>query len=304
MKYKNMFGCFPGKLKMFNNMKTYHLKVILISLLCIGSVGHLYPQSEAKDSTFHPYHINYWVTGSILTVGATTNLLGISKILNKPEVTLTEIEALNKGIINNLEQWAIEQDPVSREAFANYSDVTLISSIPLPGLLLFDKNIRRDKYDLLLMYLETMSITTNIFEWSFLGPTFQNRLRPVTYYNQLTYEEKKSGNNRNSFYSGHVASVAASTFFMAKVYSDYNPNIGNNKYFLYAAAAIPPLVLGYFRIKALKHFPSDVMVGIAIGALCGIIIPELHRIQSEKVFLGMYSSIEGMGLSLKWKPDF
>jgi membrane-associated phospholipid phosphatase len=286
-------------------MKAYRLKfIIIIVFLSICLVKNVHPQSSTSDSTFHPYNINYWVTGSILTIGATTNLLGISKILSKVDLNRTEIEILNKDIINNLDSWALKQDPVTMENFEKYSDVTLMSSLLLPGLLLFDKKIMHDKYDILLLYLETMSITTNIFEWSFLGPTFQNRLRPVVYYDQLSYEEKMSGHNRNSFYSGHVASVAASTFFMAKVFSDYNPGIGNNKYLLYAAATIPPLLLGYFRIKALKHFPSDVMVGIAVGALCGVLIPELHRINSEKISVGMFSSFEGIGLSLNWKPDF
>ena len=91
---------------------------------------------------------------------------------------------------------------------------------------------------------------------------------------------------------------------MTKVFCDYHPEIGNKKYLLYAAATIPPLLLGYFRVKALRHFPSDVMVGTAIGALCGILIPEIHRIRSKKISLGLYSSPEATGLSLKWEPDF
>jgi membrane-associated phospholipid phosphatase len=289
---------------MINIIRIYRLKFIIIVLLDFCLIESMYPQSLISDSTIHPYNINYWVTGSILTIGATTNLFGISKILGKADLTRLEIETLDKNIINDLDSWALEQDPATMGSFEKYSDVTLIASVLLPGFLLFDKKIRQDKYDILLMYLETMSITTNIFEWSFFGPTFQNRLRPVVYYNQLSYEERFSGHNRNSFYSGHVASVAASTFFMVKVFSDYNPGIGNNKYLLYAAATIPPLLLGYFRLKALKHFPSDIMVGIAVGALCGILIPELHRINSERISLGIYSSFEGVGLSMNWKPDF
>jgi membrane-associated phospholipid phosphatase len=285
-------------------MKNYWLDFIIITFLCVCLVNQVYPQSTARDSSFKPYHINYWVTGTILTVGVTTNLLGINTVLGKEDVTRIEIETLNKDIINNIDSWALKQDPSNREAFGNYSDYTLVASVLLPTALLFDKKISKDWFDMLLMYLETMSITTNIFEWSFLGPTFQNRLRPIAYYDELTYEERKSGNNRNSFYSGHVATVAASTFFMAKVYSDYNPEIGNNKYLLYAAAAVPPLLLGYFRLKGLKHFPSDIIVGLGVGALCGIIIPELHRIQDKNFSLGLYSSSEETGIAVKWQPGF
>jgi len=285
-------------------MKTYQIKSVVFAFLCICTVNQVYAQSSASDSSFHPYHVNYWATGSILGVGALANYLGIGKILNKEEVSQLEILALNRGIINDIDSWALKQDPTDRNTFENYSDYTLISSVVLPVFLIFDKKIKRDWADMLLIYLETMSITTNIFEWSFLGPTFQNRLRPVTYYDQLTYDEKKSGNNRNSFYSGHVASVAASTFFMVKVYSDYNPEIGKNKYLLYGAALIPPLVLGYFRMKALKHFPSDIIVGIGVGALCGILIPEFHRLQGKNISMGLYTSSEVTGIAIRWQPGF
>jgi membrane-associated phospholipid phosphatase len=76
------------------------------------------------------------------------------------------------------------------------------------------------------------------------------------------------------------------------------------KYLLYGAAAIPPLFEGYLRMKALFHFPSDIFVGFGIGALCGILIPEFHRIKIENVSLGLYSSPEGTGINLKWQPNF
>ena len=90
---------------------------------------------------------------------------------------------------------------------------------------------------------------------------------------------------------------------MAKVYSDYNPSIGNNKYLLYAAATIPPLILGYFRVKALKHFPSDVMVGLGVGALVGILIPELHRLNEKQIKLSFFSSPETTGINIVWEPN-
>jgi membrane-associated phospholipid phosphatase len=285
-------------------MKTCRLTFIILGILGICAVNRVYSQSSARDSSFHPYHVNYWVSGTVCGVGLLANFMGIPQTLEREEVSLLEIQALNKGIINGFDYWALKQDPSKIDVYGSYSDYTLISSLALPAFLMFDKHIRQDWYDVLLMYMETMTITTNIYEWSFFGPTFQNRLRPVTYYDQLTYDARKSGNNRNSFYSGHVATVAASTFFMVKVYSDYNPGIGDNKYLLYGAAMIPPLLLGYFRVKALRHFPSDVMVGVGIGALCGILIPEFHRFQDKNISLGLYSSPEATGIAITWQPDF
>jgi len=188
-------------------MKTHRLKFIVIALFCIYLVKPSYSQSPASDPSFHLYRINYWVTGTICGAGAVANYLGISHLRRKHELSLLEIQALNRSQINSFDSWAFKQDASKRGAFEKYSDYTLMSSIALPVSLMLDKQIRRDWLGILLMYLETMTITTNIYEWSFLGPNFQNKMRPVAYYDQLSYEERKLANNRNSFYSGHVASV-------------------------------------------------------------------------------------------------
>ncbi len=285
-------------------MKTYRRTVSIVALLGICLAQQAYPQASARDSSFHPYRVNYWVTGSLIGVGLTTNYLGVSRVFGKKELSPSETEGLNKSNVNSFDRWVLYQDPANRADFGRYSNYAVASMVVLPAFLLLDKQISRDWFDVLLMYAETMSITPNIYEWSPLGVTFQNRIRPVAYYDQLTYDERKSGNNRNSFYSGHEAVVTASTFFMVKVYSDYHPEIGNNKYLLYGAATIPPLIMGYFRVKALAHFPTDVLVGMGVGALCGIIIPELHRFQDKNISLGLYSSSESTGIAIRWQPDF
>ncbi len=68
---------------------------------------------------------------------------------------------------------------------------------------------------------------------------------------------------------------------MAKVYSDYHSELGNKKYWIFAAAVIPPSLVGYYRFKAMKHFPTDILTGFVVGATAGILIPELHRIKNE-----------------------
>lgn len=60
--------------------------------------------------------------------------------------------------------------------------------------------------------------------------------------------------------------------------------------------------MSYLRVKALDHFPSDNLTDLAIGAAIGIIVPELHKYPCKKnIPLGMFTSPEGMGLSLFWK---
>ena len=86
----------------------------------------------------------------------------------------------------------------------------------------------------------------------------------------------------DSFFSGHTSTTAAASFFMAKVYTDLHPETEGKKWLFYVAALAPPAVVGYFRYKALKHFPTDVLTGIAVGAASGVLIPHLHKKKEGK----------------------
>ena len=281
------------------------INFIIFSLAVIGLVNPMYSQSTVRDTTFHPYHLNYWVTGGILIVGIAAEKIGVPWISNKSPVTNAELQALDRNDITAIDRWALELDPSNMSHYVQLSDNVLAGIVVLPALTMLDHNIRHDWLDVLLMYSETVIITNNLYLYSPFGPTFQNRLRPVVYYDALANSAARTtGSNRNSFYSGHVASAASASFFTAKVFCDYHPELGWKKYLVYGAAAIPPLILSYIRLRALSHFPSDMLVGFGVGALCGILIPEIHRISIENTSFGLYSSFEGTGISLKWQPDF
>jgi len=285
-------------------MKRNKLSIVVFTLLSFLPVSGVYPQEPIKLVTTSPYHVNYWVTGPLLGAGLVANYFGTFHVLNKDDLSQAEIASLNKGDINGFDKWALDLNTSNADNFAKYSDYALYATISLPVTLLLDRSIRKDWFNVFLIYLETMSLTASIYEWSFLGPSYQNRIRPQAYYEEFSYGDRNSGNNRNSFYSGHVASITASTFFMAKVYSDFHPELGDDKYFLYGAALVPPLVVGYLRIRALKHFPTDIVVGMGVGIICAIVVPELHRSKDETLKVQLYSMPEGAGLAIKWQPGF
>jgi membrane-associated phospholipid phosphatase len=256
------------------------------------------------DSSIRPrrYHVNY-VTGSIiLAVGLGTDALAISRIKGKPAVTPAELQALNPDVLNSMDRWALRQDPTNYRQYSKLSDVIEPPLfIVLPALLGLDKKIpKREWMDILFMYFEGHTITFTFYNYSWLGPTFQNRFRPLTYYSQLPLADRTNGGNRNSFYSGHTASVAFTTFFITKVFCDYHPDLGFGKYVLYTAALIPPVVMGYFRVRALAHFPSDDLVGLMLGAVIGVAVPALHKAEDRGVALNLFSTPESTGLSVCW----
>jgi PAP2 superfamily len=275
-------------------------------LLAIGCFAEsAQTKLTAADTSFHVYNFNRWISGGIIGVGLVSDAIMVPKILGKKALTDAELDGLNKDVyINKIDHWALTLDPSQRTKFKNYSDYLSVGIYASAGLLMVDSRVRNDWLDIILLCLETHSVAFSAYNLSFLGPTFQNRYRPVVYYStELTKDQRRSGNNRNSFYSGHVASSTTGTFFMATIYSDYHPELGLKKYLLYGAAAVPPLVLGYLRVKSLDHFPSDVGAGFIIGAVCGVMVPEMHRNANKKVSVESYNTPDGAnGLSLKWEP--
>ena len=287
-------------------------KIVSLLILLVFSVNAYCQTADSaakKNVRRKIYHVNYPVTGGIIAVGMVSDYFAISRLKRKPKITAEELKFINsdqqKNLINSIDRWALKQDFADRDLYTKVSDYGEIVIFALPSLLIIDKNIRRDWLDLLLMYVEGHTITFSFYNYSPLGPTFINRCRPFVYYPELTDDYRMNNNNsRNSFFSGHVGSCAYSTFFMAKVYCDYHPDLGAKKILLYLAASVPPLFIAYARIKSLAHFPSDVAVGFGLGALIGIVVPALHKVSYSKYLsVGLSTSPDEVGLSVRWKLD-
>jgi membrane-associated phospholipid phosphatase len=275
-------------------------------------------QSMSRDSSSPPtishtqiYKMNYWVSGGIDLVAATGGLLSIAARA-KPNFDSAELANINPNIVPSFDRWSLHQNPALVPTFETYSEILQIGMGAIPLALLFDSSIRQDWLEIMMMGLEVNAAAILIYTVSPLGPLFQTRYRPIVYYptpqypnnyNKAIYTNNPvniaDGQNKNSFYSGHVASAAAASFFMAKVYCDYHPEA--SQWLAFGTAAIPPLIMGYVRLMALDHFPSDVAVGYAVGTLCGVLIPELHKIGDNNLSMGIYTSpTTGTGLSLRW----
>jgi hypothetical protein len=285
-------------------MKNYRFRFICLALFCIVTAKQIIPQSSESDSSFHPYHVNYWITGGIIAGGLTLEAIGVAWISNKLPISQGELDNLNRHDITPIDSWALNFNPAYMDKYKRLSSQLQSVIAFLPLITILDSKIRQDWLDLLLLYMQTQAITNNIYLYCPFGATFQNRLRPVVYYETVDIGTRTGNNNRNSLYSGHVAAAAEASFFTAKIYCDYHPELGANKYFVYGGAAIPPLIMSYFRLRALAHFPTDVIIGFGIGALCGIFVPEFHRIDDGKMTLGLFSNPEATGLSMRWNTDF
>ena len=145
--------------------------------------------------------------------------------------------------------------------------------MPMPILLLLDKDIRKDAPKIAFLYLEAMSVTGLLYTGSVY---LVDRYRPLAYNPEAPMDERTGGGSKNAFFAGHVALVGTSTFFAAKVFSDYHPD-SKIKWLPYTIASVATGAVGYLRHRGGRHFPSDILIGTVVGPLCGILIPHFHK---------------------------
>lgn len=248
------------------------LYFLLLIYLCYPTINW------SQNTSVEPmYNVNRWLSGSIGVGGTLTNILGIQSLLNKDSIPLDKVLALSDDDVNAFDRYALRQDLEKVDRAKILSDIGLYATFFAPGVLFFDKKIGKEWKDISLMYFETQAIAANIYAWGPFGPRLIDRYRPGAYYSELTLDERRLGRKRNSFFSGHVSTTATASFFMAKVYCDFHPELKKKKLLIYALALIPPAFVGHNRIRSINHFPTDVLMGTAVGAAVGILIPVLHK---------------------------
>lgn len=224
----------------------------------------------AIKQTNEPYHINPWIDIPLFVATNAWSIYGMDVIYNRDRIPEEEILALDKNNVNEFDRPITEN--YSPKAF-KASNMFFYGSMPLPLLLMLDKKIRRDGLKIGLLYLETMGVTGTIYTVSAMSA---NRFRPYTYNPNVSMSKRTRGGARNSFFAGHVAVVATSTFFMAQVYTHYHPNM-KGKWVLYALAGAATAATGYLRLQAGEHFKTDVITGVIVGTLVGNLVPHFHR---------------------------
>ncbi|MEL6925144.1 MAG: phosphatase PAP2 family protein, partial [Bacteroidota bacterium] len=272
---------------MFLQIHQQLCRITVILLFCCTCLT----TTSGQQDTSSVYKFTPWWSLTIGAVGTATNAWGVDRKLNKPDLPVERVLALSRDDVPRFDRWALDQDAGRQGEYGKLSDYGMLGGFFTPLLLSLDKDTRKNFGALMLLYFETAAIGANVYAWSPVGPTFIERLRPGAYYEEKGLEYRTEGNRRNSFFSGHVSTSAMGSFYFAKVYTDYHPDLGAKKWLWFGAALVPPLFTGYYRVKALKHFPTDVLMGTAVGAAAGILVPQFHKkLQNKHRFSIFYES--------------
>lgn len=271
--------------------KSYLFFLLLISLQL---------NSFAQNNNESPYETDLLKDGIWVTTGIGLNVVGVLLIQNKPALTEAELNALSKEDIWGVDRWAAGN--YSEKANSD-SYIPMFTSFALPLALLLNENERSNAGQLSVLFIESMATTGALFS---ITAGLVQKSRPLVYNTSLEVEERIGNDEQRSFFAGHTAATASATFFAAKVFNDFNPDSPWKPVVWGVAAAIPATV-GYLRIKSGKHFLTDNIIGYAVGAASGIIIPEIHKKNNKNVeiyptmsFHQMGENFSSQGLSLTY----
>jgi len=243
-------------------MKKY---ILIIIAFAIGFEA--FSQDSLKRQSVYKYRLGIDIPIGLITLGTGATSLILHK--KKQPLSFTELSNLKPTDVNKFDRYAIYQHS---KASAIASDVFQYTAMVSPALLFIDKDIRKDWNTVLPIWMETFAMTSAL---TMFTKELAKRNRPYVY-SDYDNGNKSSKDARSSFWSGHTSITAASTYFMAMVYADYHPH-SRWKPLMWTGAAILPALTGITRVKAGKHYWTDVITGYAVGALVGTLTPFLHR---------------------------
>lgn len=232
--------------------------------------------AQEKKENISPYETKVWRDGAFIATGVGLNIVGVLIIQNKDDLTEQELQNLSRENIWKVDRWAAGNHS---ERANDDSYIPMFGAFAMPIALLLNENERKHAGQIAVLYVEAMAVTGALFS---ITAGLVEKSRPLVYDSSIPLEERLDSDEQRSFFAGHTASTAAATFFVAKVYNDFNPD-SELKPFIWAAAAAIPATVGYLRIQAGKHFLTDNLIGYAVGAASGILIPELHKRTNDKL---------------------
>jgi len=291
------------------------MKRLIISLLGIFYLANLsaqntsFPDSSAKEDSdtsqlitlspksdalsVSPYKTGFVKDGITIAATVGTTLVGYSLIKNKHDLTMAELATKTKSSLPFFDRFVAGNysDRANRDSYILFDGSY---AIPVVAALISGKE--RSKFgQVMVMYLETVGITGALYT---LTAGLVYRSRPFVYGDKAPLEKRLDKGGQRSFYGGHVATTAATTFFTAKVFHDFNPNSKLTPY-LYTGAGALTALMSYERMRAGYHFFSDCVLSAAIGAVTGIVVPQLHKKKSFKaVSISPFYQEDAKGLSI------
>lgn len=225
---------------------------------------------QTDDKEAFPYQLDWRMELPIVAVGVGSGVGYLALDAQVEPLSIAIIQSLDRADVNAFDRSATYN---WSPTIARVSDGVMVTGIALPLILLSQRRVWRSAPTVGVLYAETFMAVAGVTN---LVKVMSLRPRPFLYNDAAPLEEKEKKSAQYAFFSGHTSVTTAMCFMTAKVFHDYNPGHPARPW-VWAGAATLSATTGLLRHQAGKHFWTDILAGYAVGAVIGILIPELHR---------------------------
>ncbi|MHB1049394.1 MAG: phosphatase PAP2 family protein [Bacteroidota bacterium] len=238
-----------------------------------------------------PYRSSWTIDGAAVSAALVVAFSASVIDDDLPIPSVDEITALNRTTVNSFDRFAAG---TYRKSHFLPSDLALFAAFGTPLTLLLDERIRDDWGTIALMYVE-MGVLSN-FTPSY-GKGSVKRFRPYVYNNSVSLDERQDIDSFRSFFSGHATRAFAAGVMTAIMYEDYFPD-SEYRTAVWIASLGLASSSAILRVTSGAHFPTDVIVGAAIGSGIGYLIPYIHRNRTDDLSFSPLVTPSGTGVMI------
>lgn len=206
-----------------------------------------------------------WNTDGVITAGALAGIFFMMLVPVDPE------NRWDKELLGSLDERTKKN--FSRTA-AHISDGLITTTVLAPLIVEASRGFDEEAGRRTLLYGETLAIS--LFANSIAKYTVQ-RPRPYVYHNDPKVKSwaAKQSDAQVSFYSGH-ASMAFSAATAGSILFALSSDSEGAKAAVWGTEMALAGATSVMRVRAGKHFSSDVLVGALAGTAIGVVVPALH----------------------------
>lgn len=217
-----------------------------------------------------PYRLGWDVDGPVLGIAGVLGGAMVATNRHLPGLTPEELEALSPEDVNAFDRGAIRYYSETASSASTALEFALIGS---PLLLFASERVRDDFSTAGAMYLEMLAFAAFIPQ---IAKNTVDRPRPYAYNESAPLDVRTDPSARRSFFSQHTTFAFASAVFLSTLYGDYFPE-SDARPFVWIGSLSAAAAVGVLRYTSGNHFPTDILLGAALGAAIGAVVPMLHR---------------------------
>ena len=200
-----------------------------------------------------------------------SGVFATSYLLQKKVQPLSQasILQLNRNTVNGFDRIATYQ---WNPSVAKVSDGVAVGTILMQSYFYFNKSTRTDAFNIGVVSFESFMLSQSLAN----ALKLTKRNRPFLYNTEVPMAYKYKSDARMSFFSAHTTTVSSMCFSFAFTHQYYMPNSKYNKG-IWISAFTLPAVQGFLRVKAGKHYPTDVITGYLVGLGSAYLMHQLHK---------------------------